>query len=81
MHWTKQHTERVKSLRIGEMLGEAGLVEEWETMTDTESPAPSAWLAEATAELFLSSRLPVENYAVVTNQDPNAAVHQLLPTD
>ena len=81
VHWTKQHTERVKSLRIGEMLGEAGLVEEWETMTDTESPAPSAWLAEATAELFLSSRLPVENYAVVTNQDPNAAVHPLLPTD
>ena len=80
VRWTKQHTERVKLLRIGEMLGEAGLVEAWETMTATESPAPSAWLAEATAELFLSSRLPVENYAVVTDQDPNAAVHQLLLT-
>lgn len=81
VRWSKQQTERVKLLRVGEMLREAGLVEAWGTMTATEVPAPSAWLAEATAELFLSSRLPVENYAVVMDQDPNDAARQLLLVD
>lgn len=78
VRWTKQHTERVLSLRVSEMLREADLVEAWEAMTATEGPTPSAWLAEATAELFLTSRLPVEEYALVTDQDPGAAALQLL---
>lgn len=76
--WTRAYTERMQALRVGQMLREAGLAEAWATMSATAGAAPSAWLAEATAELFLSSRLPVENYAVVTDQDPSAAVRQLL---
>lgn len=76
--WTKPDTERVRAIRIGQMLQEAGLTEAWATMSATEGTAPSAWLEEATAELFLASRLPVENYAVVTNQEPSAAVRKLL---
>lgn len=76
--WTRAYTERMQALRVGQMLREAGLAEAWATMSATEGAAPSAWLAEATAELFLASRLPVENYAFVTDQDPSAAVRQLL---
>lgn len=76
--WSKSRTDAVRALCVPQMLRDAGLDQEWATMTATQHAAPSAWLAGATAELFLASRLPVENYAVVTDQDPSAAVRQLL---
>lgn len=77
--WTKVQTESVEMLELGEMVRDAGLEANWSAMTATQNLwSPSVWLTEATAELFVNSRLPVENYAVVTNQDVTTATHQLL---
>jgi IrrE N-terminal-like domain len=77
--WTGQQTEEIRQLNLLQMVRDAGLERDWATMTATQNIwEPSVWLTEATAELFMSSRLPVENYAVVTNQEVSAAVDQLL---
>lgn len=77
--WTKEQTEAVKALMVGHMVRDAGLEADWSAMAATRNVwEPSVWLTEATAELFVNSRLPIENYAVVTNQDVATATDQLL---
>lgn len=79
IHWSAAQTEAVKALNVAQMMRDAGLEADWAVMTATQgSFEPSVWLTEATAGLFLDSRLPVENYAVVSNQAIESATAQLL---
>ncbi len=77
--WTATDTSDLELARVRDILNEAGLDDAWNTMSTSEGEfAPSVWLMEATAELFAARRLPVEGYAIATNQGPEEALQQLL---
>lgn len=80
--WTKAQTDDVLSGSVSKMIRDAGLSEAWSLMQATEGAfGPSVWLSEATAALFVDSRLPIENYAMITQQSPEDSMHQLLVVD
>jgi len=76
--WTEEDTSAVRGVSVNDLMRRAGLWEEWSQMdADQGVAAPSAWLSEATSDLFLSGRLPVENYATVANLPAEAALASL----
>lgn len=79
IRWTAEHTATLESAYVAQMIREAGLADAWAKMAASEGVfAPSVWLAETTAELFVARRLPVEDYAIATNQEPEQALRQLV---
>lgn len=80
VQWTAVHTEEGKAAHVGDMIRHAGLRDEWAQMEESAERifAPSTWLTEATAELFLDGRLPIESHAAVTGLKPADVLQRLI---
>jgi len=76
--WTEEDTRVVTESSVSALLVGAGLWDEWvEAEADHHGGAPSAWLSDATSDLFLSGQLPVENYATVVSLPAEEALESL----
>lgn len=79
IEWSPGDSEAVARIPIASLVGSAGLGDAWEEMHVASAAwRPSIWLLDRTSALFQDAQLPVENYALAADIEPQDALEWLL---